>query len=111
MRLCFLGDSGDSETQAGDALGGAWGGENWWLEGLEWASSEGGEMSNKWNDVAECCKGLSEACRNWQCLHYDQHRGRTDASRDGIDSKKCTVWHWCNFIQGNVRCLKKNTIG
>lgn len=59
----------------------------------------------KLNDIVECCKGLSGLCDNWQCLYYDQHRGRRDASIDP-NKKSCTNWHWCEYIKKKVRCLR-----
>ena len=64
----------------------------------------------KRNETAECCKGLTGICNNWDCLHYDQHRGRRDASAS-LNEKGCTNWHWCYHIKAKVRCLMKNTIG
>lgn len=67
-------------------------------------------MKAKHNKTVECCKGLTGLCDNRECLHYDQHRGRKDASINQ-NNKGCTNWHWCDFIQAKVRCLIKNTIG
>ncbi len=64
----------------------------------------------RYNESAECCKGLSLSCANWECLHHDQHRGRRDASIKP-NEKGCTNWHWCEYIKAKVRCFMKSTIG